>query len=257
MVTRELPAPADASPGHLASQRRPRLDRGGRIYAVGDVHGHSDKLFALHKAIRGDLRRSPAAKPLLIHLGDYIDRGPDSAGCLSLLASGQPLPGVPTINLLGNHEAMLLAALSRRTTQAVQTWLENGGDLALESWGIPAGTPPGRWPEMIPPTHLAFLRELGLSHVHGGYAFVHAGVRPGTPLADQSPADLLWIREAFLGWDGVMLPEDPEMVIVHGHTPGPAPVVRANRIGIDTGAGKGGPLTCAVLDSGPLRFLTA
>ncbi len=255
MVTRELPASAGADAGQLPSQERPRLDRGSRVYAVGDVHGHSDKLFALHKAIRGDLRQSPAAKPLLVHLGDYIDRGPDSAGCVSMLALGQGLPGVPTVNLLGNHEAMLLTALAGRSSQAVQTWLDNGGDLALESWGIPADMPPRRWPEMIPPAHLAFLRDLGLTHVQGSYAFVHAGVRPGIRLADQRPVDLLWIRQEFLNWGGAMLPEDPGLMIVHGHTPGPEPVVRGNRIGVDTGAGKGGPLTCAVLDSGPLRFI--
>ena len=71
----------------------------------------------------------------------------------------------------------------------------------------------------------------------------------------QSGADLLWIRQGFLDWDGEMLPEAPETIIVHGHTPEPDPVVRPNRIGVDTGAGKGGPLTCAVLDAGTLRFL--
>ena len=68
------------------------------------------------------------------------------------------------------------------------------------------------------------------------------------PLARQRPTDLLWIRDSFLKWDGVMLPEAPHRRIVHGHTPHPEPVIKPNRIGIDTGAGKGGPLTCAILE---------
>ncbi|GAC1339361.1 MAG: metallophosphoesterase family protein [Acetobacteraceae bacterium] len=233
----------------------PSPDPGLRIYAVGDVHGHADKLLTLHAAIRRDLRDSPVPRPLLIHLGDYIDRGPNSAGCLSLLSPTPPIHGVPTINLMGNHEWMLLAALERPTSQVPQQWLDNGGDLALQSWGIPPDTPAYLWEELIPPAHLAFLRDLSLSYVAGSYVFVHAGVRPGVRRADQRKRDLLWIRDDFLDWDGIMLPEAPQLIIVHGHTPTPDVVVRPNRIGADTGAGKGGPLTCAVLGAGPPRFL--
>ena len=242
MVTTELPNPA-------------RLPPGRRIYAIGDVHGHYDRLRDMHKAIRQDLRSHPADQPSLVHLGDYLDRGPDSAGCLSLLASGPPVPGVPTTNLMGNHERMMLTALTQKSREAVDLWLGNGGDASLESWGIPAGAPPREWPRMIPTAHLTLLHGLALAHVQAPFAFVHAGVRPGTPLAEQRQEDLLWIREDFLGWSGVMLPEDPGLVIVHGHTPAPEPVVRPNRIGLDTGTGKGGPLTCAVLDPGSLRFI--
>ena len=232
-----------------------RLPGDTRIYAIGDVHGHADKLMSMHLAIRADLKRSPVPKPLLLHLGDYIDRGPDSAGCLSLLAPRPPIPGVPTVNLMGNHEWMFLTALDRNSPGAVELWFENGGEVTLESWGIAANAPPERWREAIPAAHLAFLRGLALHHVEGAYTFVHAGVRPGTALAEQSRTDMLWIREAFLDWDGPMLPDAPDSVVVHGHTPTYVPVLRPNRIGIDTNAGRGGPLTCVVLGAQEARFI--
>ena len=229
-----------------------RLPDGVRVYAVGDVHGYVGKLNAMHEAIRADLERAPAPAPLLIHLGDYIDRGPHSAGCLDLLAAGSPLP---TVNLLGNHEAMLLTALDRLSPQAAALWLDNGGDVTLESWGIPADAAVERWAERIPAQQLALLRSLALHHTVGDYTFVHAGVRPGVPLLEQSRMDLLWIREGFLDREGPMLPEAPERCIVHGHTPSFVPVAAPNRIGVDTNAGRGGPLTCAVLDAAGSRFI--
>jgi serine/threonine protein phosphatase 1 len=234
-----------------------RLAAGARIYAIGDVHGHVSKLLAMHQAIRADLARDPAHDALLVHLGDYIDRGPDSAGCLALLAGEPPIEGVRTVNLMGNHEWMLLVALDRPDSGAVELWLENGGGATLESWGIPMHTPAQRWAELVPPEQLDFVRSLQLHHSEGGFTFVHGGVRPGTTLAEQSRVDLLWIREAFLDWDGPMLPEAPDRRIVHGHTPTYVPVVRPNRIGIDTNAARGGPLTCVVLGTEEPRFIQA
>ncbi len=88
-----------------------------------------------------------------------------------------------------------------------------------------------------------------------GFLFVHAGVRPGVALENQDPHDLLWIREGFLDWDGVMLPEAPDRLIVHGHTPAKEPELRRNRIGIDTNAARGGKLTCAALGRHSVYFL--
>ena len=210
---------------------------------------------AMHAAIARDLRGRTGDGALLIHLGDYIDRGPDSAGCLSIMAAGRFVQGVPTVNLMGNHEAMLLSALDRQSADAAELWIGNGGDLTLASWGIDPDAPVAEWARQIPGPQLDFMRGLALHHVAGGFAFVHAGVRPGVPLARQRAQDLLWIREGFLDWDGPMLPEAPELTIVHGHTPAIEPVVRRNRIGIDTGAGVGRLLTCAVLGDGRPRFL--
>jgi serine/threonine protein phosphatase 1 len=102
---------------------------------------------------------------------------------------------------------------------------------------------------------LRFLEQLALTHEAGRFLFVHAGVRPGIRLAMQASTDLLWIRDCFLDWDGTMLPDAPDRIIVHGHTPVAAPEVRRNRIGVDTNAARGGMLTCAALSTDSVYFL--
>jgi len=227
------------------------LPPGRRIYAVGDIHGCADRLATLHALIAADLARRPAAAPLLLHIGDYVDRGPDSAGVIALLCGGPPLPGVPTVNLIGNHEETMLHALAGERAAATD-WLYSGGRTALESWGIDPDSPRETWPARIPAAHRGFAQGLALSHREGGYLFVHAGIRPGVPLDAQAREDLLRIRQPFLFTDAAL-----GAVVVHGHTPTKAPVIRANRIGIDTGAVFGGPLTCAVLEAGMVGFLEA
>jgi serine/threonine protein phosphatase 1 len=234
-----IPAPATMAPGQ-------------RVYAVGDVHGCLDRLRALHGLIAEDLAARPADTPVLVHLGDYIDRGPDSAGVVALLAAGAPLADVPTTNLMGNHEQMMLAALATGETEATELWLANGGADSLLSWGVPRSAQPKEWPGYLPKPHLLFLRDLAVRHEVGGYLFVHAGIRPGIPLDRQTRHDLMWIREPFLSFKEPFGP-----VVVHGHTPRQEPVVRTNRIGIDTGAVMGGTLTCVVLEEDRLGFLTA
>lgn len=238
----------DLTGGPSQAPAAARLPPGRRIYVVGDVHGHLDRLEKVHAAIRADLARRPVPRPMLVHLGDLIDRGPASAGCVALLAAGPPLKGVPTVNLMGNHEWMMLNALSGRNRDDVDRWLDNGGADTLWSWGLKTSMHPQGWLEALPARHLVFLQGLLRTRTEAGYLFVHAGVRPGVRLEQQRETDLLWIRESFLNWDGVMLPEAPDCVVVHGHTPTTAPVLRHNRIGLDTGAGKGGPLTCGVLE---------
>ena len=104
---------------------------------------------------------------------------------------------------------------------------------------------------MVPPRHWMFFETLQLSAEHGDYLFVHAGIRPGVPLAGQTPQDLLWIREPFLSHAG-----SHGKVVVHGHSPVPTPDRRFNRIGIDTGAVFTGRLTALVLEGDTQRFLT-
>ena len=230
------------------------LEPGRRVYAVGDVHGCLDALRTLHAMIAADLAERPVERALLIHLGDLIDRGPDSAGVVELLSAGAAPAGITeVVNLLGNHEAMLLAALEPGAKESVPLqWLVNGGADALLSWGVPRKTEPARWAALLPPAHMAFLRRLVPRHQEGGYLFVHAGIRPKVPIAAQQLPDLLWIREPFLSSKA-----DHGAVVVHGHTPAAEPDVRANRIGIDTGAVMAGKLTCAVLEEDRLGFLTA
>jgi serine/threonine protein phosphatase 1 len=232
-----------------------RLAPGRRVYAVGDVHGCADQLFDLHSQIARHLAENPCPEPLLLHLGDYVDRGPDSARVVARLCLGSPLRGVPVVNLMGNHEWMMLRALALGDRHDAEHWLGNGGDTSLESWGVAPNTPRRDWPAQFPLEHLAFLRDLKPYHLLDGYLFVHAGVRPEVPLAEQHWHDLLWIRGGFLNWNGPLLPEAPALVAVHGHTPTAEPELRANRIGLDTGAVRGGKLTCGVLEENRVGFL--
>ena len=222
-----------------------------RIYAIGDVHGCLDRLVALHWQIAADLAARPVGESLLIHLGDYVDRGPDSAGVIWLL-TGTIAPRVDRrVDLQGNHEAMMMAALSGQPRPA-ELWVDNGGDNTLRSYAVPHDALPDEWAHCVPPAHQHWIGTRPMTHQEGGYLFVHAGIRPGRRIARQSPEDLLWIREPFLSSR-----EQHPFVVVHGHTPNASPQVRPNRIGIDTGAVMGGALTCLVLEENQMNFLTA
>lgn len=225
------------------------LAPGQRVYAIGDIHGCLDRLLALHDLIRADLAARPVPQVLLVHIGDYVDRGPDSRGVVALLAAGNPIAGVPTVNLMGNHERTMLNALGGEGAAATD-WMISGGREALASWGGDPEAPRPDWPAFVPPDHMAFLQDLVLSHAVDGYFFAHAGVRPGVAIADQSPQDLITIRNSFLYSE-----ISHGVVVVHGHTPRGAPEVRHNRIGIDTGAVFGGVLTAAVLEGELAGFL--
>lgn len=226
-----------------------RLPQGRRVYAIGDVHGSLDQLRALHRIIAEDLATRPVATPVVVHLGDYIDHGPDSAGVLALLSRGPDIPGARVVNLSGEHERMLLDALDGDRASATD-WLWSGGKTTLASWGLPPDLPRDAWFGAIPADHVAFLRGLKVSHREGEYLFVHAGIRPGVPLARQAKDDLLGIRQPFL-WSE----QDHGVVVVHGHNTEPAPATLANRIGLDTGAGLGGKLSCAVLEEDRMALL--
>ncbi len=232
------PAPASLPPGR-------------RIYAIGDIHGCARQLVTLHGAIARDLAERPIGSALLLHIGDYVDRGADTAGVIARLVNGCPIAGMEMVNLMGNHESTMLDALSGERAAGTD-WLFAGGKTALQSYGIDPDGPRDLWAEGIPSAHQDFLRNLVLMHREGGYAFIHAGVRPGIPLEQQARDDLLRSRQPFLYSEA-----DFGAVIVHGHTPVKAPVVRHNRIAIDTGAVFGGKLTCVVLEAGLMGFLTA
>ncbi len=231
------------------------LSPGVRVYAIGDVHGCAGRLATLHGMVAADLRSDPAPQPLLLHLGDYVDRGEDSAGVVRRLAQGPVLPGVPMVSLRGNHEQMMLEALEGDPEGMVH-WLHNGGDATLRSWGLRTRGKPADWRSAMA-AELPFLNSLALFHQVDGYIFVHAGLRPGVRLVAQSSEDMLWIREDFLDWPGPILPEAPRMAVVHGHTPRRHPDIVGLRMGLDTGAVMGGALTCAVLEGRTVRYLAA
>jgi serine/threonine protein phosphatase 1 len=229
------------------------------IYAVGDIHGEMGALDRLLTAIDRD-RRQPHRRhlrPLLVFLGDYIDRGADSRAVIERLCTG-PLPDVDCRFLLGNHEEAMLAFLENPAGNA--EWLRFGGAETLASYGIPPSvgiTDRSRCQALrdallarLPDPHLAFLHGLEPLLVIGDYAFVHAGIVPGRRLDRQKRDDLLWIRAPFLTSN-----QRHERVIVHGHTIVDEPQLLFNRIAIDTGAYATGVLTGLVLAGGDRDIL--
>jgi serine/threonine protein phosphatase 1 len=231
-----------------SSHPEPAIAPDLRLYAVGDVHGRADLLRRLHEMIVEDARGAPQPKKRVVYLGDYIDRGPDSRGVLDILID-EPLLGFERIHLEGNHEHAMLGFLV--DLRVGPMWLDNGGDATLFSYGVPVPNPEDPADLLraqrllaanLPESHRAFLRNLELAHGAGDYFFVHAGVRPGTPLDRQEREDLLWIREPFLRSRAEF-----GKIVVHGHSISHEPELCDNRIGIDTGAFATGHLTCLVL----------
>lgn len=236
-----------------------KVPPGRRVYAIGDVHGRADLLVKLLEDLRADVDRGGfEGRPILVFLGDYIDRGFQSKDVIDILL-GDMLSPFETYFLKGNHEAAMLQFLTDPTIGP--RWAEFGGIETLVSYGIrPPRTRTSReqWQQasdelnaVLPPEHLDFLNHLDLSVRIGDYVFVHAGVRPGVPLDEQSEYDLLWIREEFLA-DRRPL----GAVIVHGHTPASAPHRDSRRIGLDTGAYLSGKLTAARFERDGVEFIS-
>jgi serine/threonine protein phosphatase 1 len=235
---------------------------GQRLYAVGDVHGCRAALAETGRRIARDLARRPVADWRFMLLGDLVDRGPDSRGVLDwVVAEGARLR---ITALLGNHDAMLRDFLADPDAPDFYTWLHHGGLATLRSYGIEVDEAelPGsaaaraglrdRLAAAMPPAHRRLLEGLRLWVRAGDFVFVHAGIRPGVPMARQTPEDLVWIREPFLSSTA-----DHGAVVVHGHTPERAVALRQNRIGIDQGAVFGGELTCLVIDGREIGTLEA
>lgn len=233
------------------------LPEGMRIYAVGDIHGRDDLLERLLDQIRRDAEEHPFERNLLIFLGDYVDRGLQSKAVLDRL-TGPRLPGFEYVFLKGNHEQAMLQFLEDPAFG--KTWKYYGGLETLHSYGIteltrtddPAAFERARdhFLDVLPETHLDFLKMLPLTAEFGGYFFVHAGIRPGIPFHRQLEEDLLYIRGEFLETSSSF-----GKVVVHGHTPKEEVDIRPNRIGIDTGAYMTGVLTAAVLEGVGCRLV--
>ena len=219
---------------------------GRRLLVMGDIHGQYEKMMRVLMKSGYD----PAGDRLIL-LGDYVDRGPESS---LVVQEVKKLVGGGALALYGNHEDLMLAALSGRIydrldSQAVEQWYANGGEITLNSY---------RAGKSLIEEHLHFFSGLPLWHEADDFLFVHAGLRPGLTLEKQAPQDLIWIREEYIqGYTG------PWRVIT-GHTPtqylkryelfpdiedATRPVIRQWQIFLDTGAAWGGPLTMMELPS--------
>lgn len=238
----------------------PRLPPGLRVYAVGDVHGRLDLMLAMERLIAAD-QAGFRGETIEVWLGDYIDRGPDSKGAVERLIA-RAEAGERLVTLRGNHEAYILDFPD--DPNELRRWLKFGGRSALASYGLETSAIGdedilAHAPELtaaalaaIDERHLAFYRRTLLSWRAGDYFFVHAGVRPGVALDRQEMRDLISIREPFHSHEG-----DFGAFVVHGHTPALEPVVRSNRICLDTTAWDTGVLTCLVLEGAERRFLAS
>jgi serine/threonine protein phosphatase 1 len=230
-----------------------------RVYAIGNIHGMSGLLTSLLELICEDAAQATRQQRMIIVLcGDFIDRGPDSAGVLSILCQ-LASHDIETVALRGNHEDLFQRFMDEPVRFGPK-WLANGGDQTLQSYGVavPSGAAESylqardsMWRRM-PMSHSHFLMELQTSITIGDYFFCHSGARPGVPLEDQQPRDLLWTDGSFVAADHPF-----EKVIVHGDHARAEPLIGKYRIGIDTNAQAGGTLTAAVLDQRNCRFLQA
>lgn len=234
-----------------------------RIYAVGDIHGHIDLLHNVHQMIEADRKRTQDWDAPIVHLGDLVDRGPQSAAVIDYLIAG-PTRGGTWITVKGNHDNMFTLFMDDPKIQDPQlrkelTWLNPrlGGMTTLASYGIE--TAETRSPAdlqkdaiaRVPDQHVAFLKALPLTYQAAGAVCVHAGIRPEVPLDQQDPSDLIWIREPFLAYTKSHGP-----LIVHGHTPIDAATHYGNRLNLDSGAAYGGPLSVAVIEDRKVFLLT-
>lgn len=235
---------------------------GELVYAVGDIHGRYDLLKVLLSTLESDCRSLSSGRiPVLIFCGDYVDRGPDSAAVIEALIWLQQRPDLNVRLLKGNHEQAFLKFLDDPSEG--RGWLEFGGLATLAAYGVDAPRPDEDGEGLVrarddllarlPASHLRLLENLELMIVVGGYAFVHAGIRPDKSLASQQERDLLWIGEEFTEARGPF-----EKVIVHGHSwRGDKAELLGHRVGLDTGAYATGVLTAVRLDGDEVTVLSA
>lgn len=239
-------------------RKTPKVEPGKRYLAIGDIHGRADLLVELMRGYHMNLTGqdfTPADTDIIV-LGDFIDRGPNSADVLKSLFHLRNRPGLTV--LLGNHEAYMLdCALGLADPR--DGWLDFGGDATLASLGLSPPRPfesdesfAGRLRDCLGEDVIEWFQAMPVSLRSGDFLFCHAGIRPGLPLDMQSRNDMLWIRDEFVDSS-----KDHGAVIVHGHTITDDICLRRNRIGVDTGAYRTGILTALVLqDSRAWKLVT-
>ncbi len=260
----------------------PKSMPGDRIaIAIGDVHGRADLLEQMHASLREEiilpLIEDACIDPsriVVVWLGDYIDRGPDSKDCLDLVAAGLSIPGVSEKRLMGNHEQFVRIVINEdpdisdelKLAETAGLWLTNGGLATLESLDadeFPADPLAFRQHvrEALGEHRIALLDSLASHHREGDVIFVHAGISPllgvdytlSKSWHEYDHDHWAWIREPFISQSQPMA---DDVFVVHGHT-AQIPEVRGRRAGIDSGAYRTGGLTAALLRENELKFLVA
>lgn len=234
-----------------------------RSYAIGDVHGHLDLLIEEHRKIAADRAAHGADDAPIVHVGDLVDRGPDSQGVIEYLRAGVAA-GENWVVLKGNHDRMFTGFLSDvkyhdEGLSADLSYLHYkiGGAATVASYGVKNAADRRivsvhkEAVAAVPQAHRDFLESRPVLFNRGEVMFVHAGVRAGVPLDQQSETDLVWIRGAFL-----QSRQDYGPLIVHGHTAIDRPRNYGNRVNIDSGAAYGGPLSTVVIEDRDVFHLT-
>lgn len=235
-----------------------------RIYAIGDIHGQLESLRYAHDLIAMDraIINDPGAQ--VVHVGDLVDRGPNSRGVVEVLMNGQA-KSAPWVVIKGNHDRLFTRFIEDPEYQdpAVKSglhWLNPrlGGNTTLASYRVqdavdrPLAEVHREAVQKVPAEHLAYIDSLPLQHQVADLWFVHAGIRPGVKPEDQIEDDLLWIRDGFLED-----PRDHGTLVVHGHTALDHPQHHGNRLNIDSGAGYGRPITVVVIEGRSAWRLTS
>ncbi|WP_306114889.1 MULTISPECIES: metallophosphoesterase family protein [unclassified Roseovarius] len=221
---------------------------------IGDVHGCDALLMRVLEQLRSEVPGIP-----IVFVGDYVDRGPESAGVLSRvrrLTLGYP---ENMIALKGNHEAMMLDFIDF-PARSGHRWLMNGGDRTLESCGIPVPADMQNESDLIAardalmaqmdPAIITWLRALPLMWQSGNVVVTHAGGDPGKPIEPRRGHGLLWGHPDFL-----RKPRQDGLWMVHGHFIVDEAGVTAGRIAVDTGAYRTGHLSAAIIEAGEVRFI--
>lgn len=237
------------------------------VYCIGDIHGYGYLLTRLQDLIVQDANEHLYDDCTIVYVGDYVDRGLQSKQVIDhLISVPMEQKGFKSIHLKGNHEDLFLEFMENPNRDRL-TWLSNGGQETCRSYGVDLtrhNRENSSFEEMaadlaslVPEEHKKFLKSLKIYHLETlgdeKYLFVHAGIRPGVPLDQQRPEEMMWIRHLFLN-----SPVDHGYRVVHGHTPNKEPEVYANRINVDTGVFYTGRLTAVVLEEGiAQRFLFA
>ncbi len=229
-----------------------QVPHGKRVYAIGDIHGRRDLMHQLLAMIEADDAGRSPADTHIIFLGDLVDRGPNSCGVIKD-AMALSLRYASNIHfLMGNHEEVFLKACRDNDPKATRFFVRIGGKETILSYSISKAEYEQldveqlteRLPDLVPSAHLDFLDSFQDQIVMGDYLFVHAGIKPDTPLPQQKSSDMRWIREEFLEYSG-----DHEKLVIFGHTIFKDIQERPNYIGIDTGAYESGKLTAICLES--------